>query len=160
MHYFIILILSVLIPLFIVIKKRKTINTAVALKIFIKSLVFFNVGITGVIAFMGHTMIPDKIALYIGWPTGNPFQFEVGIANLMLGVLGIMSLWLEDEFLLAVIVASSIFGIGAFYGHLKELLVNNNYAPGNVGAPLYDDIIRPFVLISLFIWYKAKRKIS
>ena len=40
---------------------------------------------------MGHTFAADEVAESIGWPTGNPFQTEVAVANLAIGTLGILS---------------------------------------------------------------------
>jgi hypothetical protein len=88
---------------------------------------------------------------------GSPFQFEVAIANLMLGVLGFMCLWFEADVWLVTIISTTIFGWGAAYGHIRDIMLNHNYAPGNAGLPLYVDIILPVVLIVLLIAYKATK---
>src|SRR5262249_16653361 len=62
------------------------------------------VGVTGVFAAYGHTAMAAKVAEEIGWPPGNPFQFEVAMANLALGVLGIMCIWKRGDFWLATII--------------------------------------------------------
>jgi hypothetical protein len=33
----------------------------------------------GIGGFFGHVFISDSVAESIGWPTGNPFQLEVGL---------------------------------------------------------------------------------
>jgi len=57
----------------------------------------FNIGISGLYAFMGHAFFPNKVAAYIGWPPGSPFQFEVAIADLSFGVLGILCFWFRGN---------------------------------------------------------------
>jgi hypothetical protein len=56
-------------------------------------LLVINVGVGGVFGFIGHTVFADRAAASIGWPAGNPFQTEVGIANLAFGVVGILCYW-------------------------------------------------------------------
>src|SRR5829696_6339528 len=58
-------------------------------------------GIGGVIAFLSHTLLADQTARAIGWPTGNPFQSEVAVANLVVGVLGILCYWIRGNSWLA-----------------------------------------------------------
>ena len=55
-------------------------------------LYLFGVGVagSGIGGFFGHYFLSDTVAQSIGWPKGNPFQLEVGFANLALGVLGIV----------------------------------------------------------------------
>ncbi len=113
----------------------------------------FNIGISGLYAFMGHAFFPNKVAAYIGWPPGSPFQFEVAVTNLSFGVLGILCFWFREGFWLATIVAFSVFDLGAAYGHIRDIIMNQNHAPGNAGAPLYADIIKPLVFIVLYIVY-------
>jgi Family of unknown function (DUF6790) len=36
------------------------------------------------------------VAESIGWPAGNPFQLEVGVANLAVGILGIVAMGRRD----------------------------------------------------------------
>ncbi len=45
------------------------------------------------------------VAASIGWPAGSPFQFEVGIANLSFGILGILCLKFMDNFWTATVIA-------------------------------------------------------
>ena len=45
--------------------------------------------------FIGHTAFADRTAAYIGWLADNPFQTEVAVANLAIGVLGILCYWVQ-----------------------------------------------------------------
>lgn len=112
------------------------------------------VGFGAIWAFIGHVFLANMIAATIGWPAGSPFQFEVGIANLSYGILGILCWKFRDNFWLATIIAVSVFYFGAAYGHIVQITQYGNYSPGNAGYALYLDMIIPVVLIGLFIAYK------
>ncbi len=112
--------------------------------------IFFNIGISGLMAFYAHAFRAAQTAGFIGWPAGNPFQFEVACANLALGVLGVLSLWMSSGFRLATILGFSVFLLGAAVGHIDQLVKLGNQAPGNAGAPLYADIIAPPLLLTLW----------
>lgn len=111
------------------------------------------VGFSGVWSFMGHVFLADETAKSIGWAAGNPFQFEVAMANLSYGVLGFLCLRYHGKFWWATVLAYTVFLWGAAYGHIYELIVNNNHEPGNAGFVLYADIITPLLLIALLIIY-------
>ena len=49
------------------------------------------IGVAGIIGATGHLFKADDVARSIGWPTGSPFQWEVGVADLGWGVLGVLS---------------------------------------------------------------------
>ncbi|MDI6881515.1 DUF6790 family protein [Methanothermobacter tenebrarum] len=112
------------------------------------------VGLSSIWAFIGHAFMGERIAAYIGWPAGSPFQLEVAVANLSYGVLGILSWRFRGEFWTATILGFSIFYLGAAYIHIMDMF-RGNYAPGNVGAPLYFDIILPVLLLGLLAAYKV-----
>jgi hypothetical protein len=59
-------------------------------EIFLLWLLVITVGIQGIFAFIAHTVFADATAASIGWTAGNPFQSEVAVANLLVGVLGIL----------------------------------------------------------------------
>lgn len=102
-----------------------------------------------------HISMGPAIARQIGWPPGSPFQFEVGVANLAVGILGVMCIWARGRFWLATIVAMCVWYLGDAVGHVREIVVAGNYAPGNVGVPLYQDVLLPAVLIALYVAYRV-----
>jgi hypothetical protein len=116
---------------------------------FVAWFLFAVVGLGGIWAFMGHAFVADEVAKQIGWPAGNPFQFEVAVANLSYGVLGLLCLHFRGLFRWATVIVYSVFLWGAAYGHIYEIMVNNNHEPGNAGFVLYADIITPFLLLGL-----------
>jgi len=115
-------------------------------------------GISGIFAFFGHVFNGPEVAKSIGWPAGNPFQFEVGIANLGIGVLGLMCIWWRSDFWLATIVMASIFNWGAAYGHIDQIIRFQNFAPNNAGVILYYGIINPIVLFGLYFITRSLSK--
>ena len=94
------------------------------------------VGIQTLITGSGHIFMPDRVAAAIGWPKGNPFQFEVGLAGISYGVLGVLASGYGRQWWLATIIAYSIFMLGAAAGHIRELVLRGNRNPGNAGAVL------------------------
>ena len=98
---------------------------------------------------VGHLFFADQIAGYIGLTKGHLFQSEVGVADLGMGITGIMCGWLGGLFWLAVIIDTSIFAWGCAIGHIKEMRVNNNRNPGNTGYVLWWDLVIPIALITL-----------
>ncbi len=116
------------------------------------------VGFGSIWAFMGHVFMADMVAAMIGWPAGSPFQFEVGIANLSYGILGLLCWKFRDNFWTATIIALSIFYLGDAYGHIANIMQSRNMAAGNAGFALYIDITIPIIMICLLIAYKATVK--
>ncbi len=115
-------------------------------------LLVINIGLGGLWAFMGHTFAANEVAESIGWPTGNPFQTEVAVANLAVGTLGILCYWIRGNFWTATVIATSIWLLGAAAIHVREMMVAGNYNPGNAGLIFYMDIIGPLLLIALLIY--------
>ncbi|MCL5433180.1 MAG: hypothetical protein M1524_03670 [Patescibacteria group bacterium] len=117
-------------------------------------LLFFCVGLQGIFAWFGHTFMGNKLAQELGWPTGNPFQFEVGMANLGEGIAGVMTLFWKKRAWLMIGIFYLIFIYGAAYGHIIQLQKGNT-SPYNSGVFLYigDIAIPTLILILLIIYY-------
>lgn len=127
------------------------------LEIFLMYYLFICVGLQGVLGFAGNTFEPDaaELAKEIGWLAGNPFQNQLGVANLAFGVLGICCPWMRKGFWLSTILGSSIFFLGNAAIHLREMFVSHNFAPGNAGAPFVLNIIYPIIGIGLAIAFST-----
>ena len=108
------------------------------------------IGVNGIVAGSGHLVFPDAVADSIGWPHGTPWQWEVGLAGLSWGVLGVIAPTFERPFWLATIIVASIFLFGAAIGHVRQLAASHNRSPGNAGAILYTDILIPLIVIALY----------
>lgn len=114
----------------------------------------FSVGLTSLLAFYGLTFMTDFVAAFSGWPT-CPFAKLLGNVNLAFAVLGILCIWIRGNFWLATVLGVSIWLLGDAVTHLIDMVVNHNYAPGNVGATLYTDILIPVVLLITYAVYRS-----
>ena len=114
-------------------------------------LLVINVGVGGVFGFIGHTVFADRAAASIGWPAGNPFQFEVAVANLAIGVLAILCYWFRDQFWLATVIGNAVWQLGDAVGHIRQIIIANNWSPNNAGPALWADIAVPIILIALLL---------
>lgn len=111
-------------------------------------LYLFGVGVagSGIGGFFGHFFISDSVAESIGRPTGNPFQLEVGFANLAVGILGIVAMGRRDGFREATVIAVTVFGVGATIVHVRDIIETGNLAPGNTLQNV-GNLLKPALLI-------------
>jgi len=116
----------------------------------------FPIGLGGLVGFVGHTLRAGPVAVSIGWPAGNPFQFEVAVANLAFGVLGLLCLRFRDGFWAATAIGWSVFMLGAAAVHLHQIHIGQPYAPDNAGAILYFDIVAPACVVVLLAIRNAR----
>lgn len=106
-------------------------------------------GVGGLVGAVGHTFYAREIALGIGWQPGSPFQYEVAMANLAFGVLGVMCIWRRGEFWTATGVGLAVFLLGCAAGHLREALAGN-FAPYNAGPGIWlADAVIPLTILGL-----------
>lgn len=126
------------------------------LKTLLLCIIFFNVGIGGLIGFLAHSLDPDATAKGIGWAPGSPFQLEIAAANLGIGVLGVLSPFFKPPFWLATVIGSAIFILGAAVVHVKEWRLGD-VAPYNWGVFVWvGDILIPIVYVVLMAIYWNK----
>lgn len=109
-------------------------------------LVFFALGLTSIYAFVMHAFFPSVAASNIGWAT-SPFQYEVAIANLAIGVIAILSFNASYGFRLATVTAAVIWLWGNAMGHILQIIQFHNFSQGNAGSWLVMDIVLPFMLV-------------
>jgi hypothetical protein len=113
-------------------------------------ILFLAVGWTGVGAALPHTVFARQTAKSIGWET-NGFQYEVGFANLAIGLGGIYAANQDSsEAWVAAALASGVFLALAGAYHVVEIVRNRNYAPGNT-AILISDFGIPISLLALLL---------
>jgi len=116
------------------------------LEIFLLYLFGIGVAGSGIGGFFGHFFISDSVAKSIGRPTGNPFQLEVGFANLAIGILGIVAMGRRDGFREATVIAVTVFGVGATIVHVSDIIDTSNMAPGNTLQNV-GNLLKPALLI-------------
>jgi hypothetical protein len=112
---------------------------------YLSYLFLFTVGITGIWGFIMHAFFPSIADKFIGW-IYSPFEFEVAMANLGMGITGLFAFRAGYSFRLAIILFVSCFSWGAAIGHLYQMLAHHNFAAGNAGLIFYTDIIIPLLL--------------
>jgi hypothetical protein len=114
------------------------------------NILLFNIGLQGIWAWLGHCFHSEKVAASIGWTT-SPFQHEVGYVCLAIGVTGITGYFLPAFSYGAALVASIFLGSAAF-GHIRDIIKNKNFAPGNAGPMLWMDILIPIHVLVYFLF--------
>lgn len=117
---------------------------------FLSWILLLPIGVTGIWAGVFHVFFPAVAAADIGWQA-SPFQFEVGMADLAIGVTACASFWRDLSFKAAAVCAASIFLLGDAVGHVREMISAANFAPGNAGVPFYMDVICPLLAIGLLV---------
>lgn len=124
------------------------------IEILLLNIFTYSVGVMGLIGFYGHAFMADKIARKIGWKPGSPFQFEVAIMNLALGILGIMCSWFRGYFWLATAIFSIVIFAGCGFGHIREIITKQNKEPYNAGFGIWlQTVILPILILILIIAY-------
>ena len=111
-------------------------------------------GLGGILVALPHILMPDRIADFIGWAAGSPFQVELGFASLGISLLGVLCFWLRGTFWIAPVVAQSTFLLGAAFVHIQDALLHDNFSPGNAGAVLFYDIALPLIACMLLIAHR------
>ncbi len=117
----------------------------------------FSMGIMGLLAAYAHVFMGPEIAALIGWQAGSPFQFEIGMANLSYGVLGILAFWIRGRFWDACVIGWSVLFLGCFIGHLNEYYVNHDSAPYNIGPYIwFTDLLLPLLVLSTLAYLRSR----
>lgn len=109
------------------------------------------IGAAGIFEFAGHTFRASQVAASIGWPAGNPFQQEVAFADLALGVLGAVCVFVRGNFWTATTISTAVMDWGDALGHIDQIVRYGNHHPGNSGAVLWADILVPAVATGLLM---------
>jgi hypothetical protein len=106
------------------------------------------IGMSGLWAGTFHVFFPATAAKLIGWDV-SPFQFEVGMADFAIGATSCIAFWRDLSFKAAAVSVASIFLLGDAVGHVRQMLLTGDFAPGNAGVPFFADIICPVLAIAL-----------
>lgn len=138
-------------------KKQKTFINI--LEIVLLYFFVFQVGFMGLLAGLGHIFNGPETAKMIGWLPGSPFQYEVGVMNLGISVLGFLCIWFRREFWLATSIIYLVIMFGCGVGHIREMLLKGNLAPYNAGPGIImGDMVIPLLIFVLLIIYRSLKK--
>ena len=99
----------------------------------LRYLFLFPLGVQGLWAFIGHVFFAQQSAASIGWAT-SPFQYEVGVANLGLGLASIYAAFRGFEARVAAGIVAACFLLGAGIGHIRDIVTQWQSRSGQCGA--------------------------
>ena len=126
---------------------------------FLSWILLLPIGISGLWAALFHLGFPQRAAALIGWES-SPFQFEVGVADLAIGVTACVAFWQPLPFKAAAVWVASIFLLGDAAGHVRQMVAAGNFAPGNAGVPFVIDVLGPVLCIVFLIAAQREHKAS
>src|SRR5271155_4027599 len=114
------------------------------------------VGLMGLLTAYAHVFQPVQTSASIGWST-SPYEYEVGMADLTMGVLGVLCIWFRGNFWLATAIANAVWLLGDAVGHIRQMTLNDNHAANNSGIFLVVEIIMPIVILSLTLYHRRRK---
>jgi hypothetical protein len=148
------LIIGLLAALISLINKPKPLRINTVSEALFAYYLLFTIGINNLVNFVFHVFFGDIAAKFIGWEN-SPFQAEVGFASLGVGIAGIIAFKASLPFRFATLIPPSAFSLGAAGGHIYQMIVANNFSPGNVGLVLPSNFLIPIVgFVLLWLSYK------
>jgi hypothetical protein len=118
-------------------------------------LLFFYVGLMGVLTAYAHVFRPVETSASIGWST-SPYEYEVGMADLTVGILGVLCLKFRGNFWLATAIANAVWLLGDAVGHVGQMTLNNDHAANNSGIFLATEFVMPLVILSLAVYQRRR----
>jgi hypothetical protein len=116
----------------------------------LRYLFVFPLGVQGLWGFFGHVFLTEDSADALGWAP-SPFQYEVGVASLGLGLASLYAAFNGFAARAAVAIAASCFLTGAGFGHVMDILAGDTLSPGKAGPILITDFLTPIVVLMLLI---------
>ncbi len=138
--------------------ERRSSVAAIA-RTYLLYLLFFYVGLMGVLTSYAHVFRPVETSASIGWST-SPYEYEVGMADLTVGILGVLCLKFRADFWLATAIANAVWLLGDAIGHFRQMTINNNHASNNSGIFLVTEIIMPLVILALTLYHRREGKVA
>ena len=150
-------LLALVLALVVVLARGSSLAEPDRYDIFLRYLFLFPCGITGIYGFFLHGFYPVLSAESIGWAP-SPFQWEVAVANLGFGVICVFAARGGRGFRLASLVGVSIWFWCDAMGHIRQMIENHDYAPGNAGSWFWTDVLIPaFMIVFYSLWRRSFR---
>lgn len=112
--------------------------------------VTYLIGAQAIGAGFTHMFYGPPIARSIGWEP-SPFQWEVGGANLGLGIAGVWAGSFHPDYSLAVIIVAMGFLWVAGIGHIREIVRQRNFAINNAGPIMFFDFLIPVFCLAIWL---------
>ena len=111
-------------------------------------LLLLSVGIDGIWAGIFHIFFPGVASGEIGWQP-SPFEFEIGVADLSLGIVAVIAFWRSLSFQSAIAFFAALFYAGVVIGHFEQAFAHGDYSPDNFGIMLIVTILRVLLMAIL-----------
>ena len=153
-YFFSFLIIGLAAGVLSLVNKPKPLHADVVAEALFSYYLLFTIGINNLVNFVFHVFVGDLAAEFIGWEN-SPFQAEVGFASLGMGIAGVIAFRASLPFRFATLIPPAAFAWGAAAGHIYQMIVAQNFSPGNVGVVLPMGIVIPIVGF-LFFWLSYK----
>ncbi|HTP70520.1 MAG TPA: DUF6790 family protein [Dongiaceae bacterium] len=118
---------------------------------------FIYVGLMGLFTAYFHVFEPGRASASIGWAP-SPFEYEVGMADLTMGVLGVLCIVFRREFWLATAIGNAVWFLGDAVGHVREMNLHNNHAENNAGIFLVFEFAVPILMLGLVFYHRHLTK--
>ncbi len=118
---------------------------------YLRYLLLIYVGLMGILTAYAHVFRPIQTSASIGW-SPSPYEYEVGMADLSIGVLGVLCFWFRGNFWLAAAIGNAVWLLGDAVGHLRQMISYNNHASNNSGIFLVVEILMPLVILVLTLY--------
>ncbi|WP_428492931.1 DUF6790 family protein [Rhodopila sp.] len=152
------LVLGLLVAAVAIARAPRPLSSTVVTEKLLAWYVLFNIGVMYLVNFVFHVFFGHLAAAFIGW-ADSPFQVEVGMASLGFSIGGFIAAFGGFDRRLVAVIGPAIFMLGAAAGHVRQMLVADNFAPGNAGVIFYLDILIPlFGFVLLWRQYRDLRR--
>jgi hypothetical protein len=132
--------------------KRRS-GTVTIVETYLLYLLFIYIGLMGLFTAYYHVFRPVETSASIGWST-SPYEYEVGMADLTVGVLGVLCLVFRKNFWLATAIADAVWLLGDAIGHIREMVLHNNHAENNAGMFLIFELAMPVLILGLVFYHR------
>jgi hypothetical protein len=153
------LCLSLLVSAVSLLRRPRPVSRAAIADKLLADYVLYAIGFMSLYNCLVHTVFAQTSAAFIGW-ANSPFQYEVGYASLGFGVAAIVAHRKNLTARFIAVLGPSLFLCGAAVGHVRDIALTHNYAPGNAGVVLWTDIFLPVIGFGLVYFCHSQRSAS
>lgn len=151
------IVLGLAVGTFHALRHREGRSRAETAGIFLRWWLIITVGVGGLVGTAFHVFDGEQVAKEICFTRGDGgFQFENAMGDLAIAVAALACIWVRHPmWYAAVILILSIQFFGDGYGHIYQMIENDNHCVDNTGIVLWSDFILPIVSIGLFVLWRS-----
>lgn len=147
------IVLGLIVGFFHAFRGRETRSRGENIAIILRWWLGITIGLGLIVGAAFHIFNGPQIAREICFTRGDGgFQFENAMGDLAIGVAAFLCIWIRNPmFWVAVILVMSIQVLGDAYGHIYQMVENDNHCADNTGLVLWSAFILPVVSVALFV---------